>query len=513
MFPRYIAATLLFGVLVAATSALAQDQRQEFCDQYAALAAEQYNAAAGQGCNVPASSSLWSGERNEHFTYCTHTDELDVMAAMRERHDHMQANCPDLAANYRCAVYSLETMAYVLANRDLACGYNESEPRWTPGFRPHFDWCDGFRPAQWDLDARTQTRQELIDQCVAGQGSVPPESADDQDQWPGADEQAAVPEDDPGDTDFPTPSSGGGQGGGSAAEICDAYANQSVRDGELNEQMMCGHTEGRWNTDYHYHYEYCMALTPDELAEIPAEIIADRHNILNVCRHSWVEPVTNTEFVWVPGDCFAMGCGFWSGECDQDETPQHSVCVDGFWMGQTEVTQRHWQLVMGEAPSHGPNYPMTSVSWDDIQVFIQTLRRMSGDQYEFRLPTEAEWEFACRQGGKALTFSGNSDLPDRVAWHEGNTDRLNPVRTRLSNYLELNDMSGGVWEFVNDQYLQYPSGQSTNPHNPISSSSNDLIVIRGGSWGDPVAEARCSNREYAAEEESEYIGFRLVRED
>ena len=135
------------------------------------------------------------------------------------------------------------------------------------------------------------------------------------------------------------------------------------------------------------------------------------------------------EFVWVPGGCYRMGSN--SGE--DDEQPVHEVCVDGFWLGKYEVTQAEWQRVMGNNPSHfkGDRNPVEIVSWDDAQEFIKRLNAKGNGT--FRLPTEAEWEYAARSGGKDEKYAGGNDV-DRVAWYKSNSGgKTHPVGTKAPN--------------------------------------------------------------------------------
>ncbi len=125
----------------------------------------------------------------------------------------------------------------------------------------------------------------------------------------------------------------------------------------------------------------------------------------------WKEPVTGMEFVWVPGGCYEMGCGNWTSDCFRDEKPVHEVCVDGFWMGKTEVTQGQWKQIMGENPAwfkKGDNYPVEKVRWPEVEKFAKKLSSLSTDAYKFRFPTEAEWEYAARSGGKPEKYAGGS---------------------------------------------------------------------------------------------------------
>ena len=167
----------------------------------------------------------------------------------------------------------------------------------------------------------------------------------------------------------------------------------------------------------------------------------------------WKDPVTSIEFVWIPKGCYQMGCGSCVGDCESDEKPVHEVCLEGFWLDKTEVTQGQWQQIMGSNPSNfknGNTYPVETVSWNDTQAFIQKLSSRSGKR--FVLPTEAQWEYAARSGGKTERYSGSSNI-DRVAWHDGNSGyKIHPVATKSANDLGLYDMSGNVCEWCQDVY-------------------------------------------------------------
>jgi hypothetical protein len=151
------------------------------------------------------------------------------------------------------------------------------------------------------------------------------------------------------------------------------------------------------------------------------------------------DATTGIEFVWVPGGCFQMGCGNWARECRPDEDPAHEVCVDDYWMGRYEVTQGQWNKVMSKNPSHfknGDNYPVEQVSWNEAAKFIDRLNSLSSKGFRYRLPSEAEWEYAARSGGKAENSAGGGGVelgrPNRVLsgtrflartceWHKGQT--------------------------------------------------------------------------------------------
>ncbi len=222
---------------------------------------------------------------------------------------------------------------------------------------------------------------------------------------------------------------------------------------------------------------------------------------------TWREPVTGMEFVYVKGSCFQMG----SNDGDDDEKPVHRVCIDGFWIGKYEVTQGQWQKIMGSNPSRfkkGSNYPVEQVSWNDCQDFIKKLNRKSGKT--FRLPTEAEWEYACRSGGREDKYSGGSDV-DRVAWYSGNSGGFtHAVGGKAGNGLGIYDMSGNVWEWCSDWYDENYYGNSPT-QNPQGPGSGSLRVYRGGSWHIRPARVRAAFRDgLGAAFRYDYLGFRLA---
>ena len=200
------------------------------------------------------------------------------------------------------------------------------------------------------------------------------------------------------------------------------------------------------------------------------------------------------EMVRVEGGTFRMGAtSEQEDEADGDETPVHSVTLSNYYIGKTEVTQALWQAVMGSNPSYfkGSALPVESVSWNDCQEFIQKLNSLTGRN--FRFPTEAEWEFACRGGNnsRGYKYSGSNNLAN-VAWYVDNSDgQTHPVATKAPNELGIYDMSGNVWEWCSDWYGDYSSDAQTNPKGPESGSGR---VGRGGSWSDGVGGCRSSFR-------------------
>ncbi|MCI5135132.1 MAG: formylglycine-generating enzyme family protein [Candidatus Electrothrix sp. AW2] len=188
--------------------------------------------------------------------------------------------------------------------------------------------------------------------------------------------------------------------------------------------------------------------------------------------------IAGIEFVYVPKGCFLMG-----SDNEEDEKPPHDVCLDAFWMGKYEVTQGQWKAVMGDNPAwfkKGDHYPVESVSWDMVQNFIRMLNRQSGKQ--FRLPTEAEWEYACR-GNDGGEYCGGDDL-DALAWYAGNSkDSTQPVGLKRPNGFGLHDMSGNVWEWCADWYKNdYYEDRPIPDNNPQGPSEGPHHVVRGGSW-------------------------------
>lgn len=209
------------------------------------------------------------------------------------------------------------------------------------------------------------------------------------------------------------------------------------------------------------------------------------------------DSATNMEFVFVKGGCFQMGDTF--GDGGSDEKPVHEVCVDDFYMGKYEVTQGQWKAVMKKNPSHfkdcGDNCPVEQVSWSDAQDFINKLNQKTVKKY--RLPTEAEWEYAARSGGKNEKWAGTrneSKLGD-YAWYESNSgSETHAVGQKKPNGLGIYDMCGNVWEWVQDWYDKdyYKNSPKNNPMGP---SSGKEKVLRGSSWGGgPQIDVRASYR-------------------
>ena len=200
--------------------------------------------------------------------------------------------------------------------------------------------------------------------------------------------------------------------------------------------------------------------------------------------------------VYVSGGTFTMGATSEQGsDAWYYEKPAHSVTLSGYYIGKYEVTQELWKAVMGSNPSKfkGDNLPVECVSWDDVQEFLRKLNAMTGKRY--RLPTEAEWEFAARGGNssRGYKYSGSNSLGS-VAWYGDNSgDRTHSVGTKSPNELGIYDMSGNVWEWCHDWYGSYSSSPQRNPKGPNSGSKR---VYRGGDWLNSARNCRVSERSY-----------------
>ena len=200
------------------------------------------------------------------------------------------------------------------------------------------------------------------------------------------------------------------------------------------------------------------------------------------------------KMIAVKGGTFQMGNDYYYAE-----KPVHQVTLSDYYIGETEVTQELWTAVMGSNPSNftgNMQRPVEQVSWDDCQTFISKLNQLTGKT--FRLPTEAQWEYAARGGNKSkgYTYSGSNEI-DEVAWYyDNNSDRTtHPVKTKAPNELGIYDMSGNVDEWCSDWYGSYSSTTQTDPTGP---ATGFLRVTRGGCWNYPAANCRVAVRNYSA---------------
>ncbi|MDD6784008.1 MAG: formylglycine-generating enzyme family protein [Prevotellaceae bacterium] len=234
--------------------------------------------------------------------------------------------------------------------------------------------------------------------------------------------------------------------------------------------------------------------------------------------------VGGVEFVMKPveGGTFTMGATAEQQDPRDDEKPAHQVTLSSYYIGETEVTQALWTAVMGNTVrdqrdkeyarlsiyGEGNDYPMYYISWTDCQEFISKLNRLT--EQKFRLPTEAEWEYAARGGKKSrgYQYSGSNNLDD-VAWYDDNSgSKTHIVKTKQPNELGIYDMSGNVFEWCQDWKGSYSTGSQTNPKGPSSGSNR---VNRGGCWGSYARNCRSALRNGRAPGERDFIlGLRLV---
>ena len=228
-------------------------------------------------------------------------------------------------------------------------------------------------------------------------------------------------------------------------------------------------------------------------------------------------------FVYVTSGTFMMGSPTDELGHESNER-QHQVAITkGYFMQTTEVTQGQWKAVTGKNPSSfkncGENCPVECVTWNDVQKFIELLNQKESTN-KYRLPTEAEWEYAARAGSSTAFANGNiserfceyDPKLDAMGWYCGNSESTtNPVAQKLSNAWGLYDMHGNVWEWCQDFYDAYPTNSVTDPVGP---SSGLTRVIRSGSWGLSALFSRSASRyQWLPDAPYDNLGFRLIRRE
>ncbi|MFN7831031.1 MAG: formylglycine-generating enzyme family protein, partial [Bacteroidota bacterium] len=225
----------------------------------------------------------------------------------------------------------------------------------------------------------------------------------------------------------------------------------------------------------------------------------------------FTDPLTG-KFILVKGGTFNMGCTSEQQDCGDREKPVHSVTLSDYYIAETEVTQAQWREVTGSSPSAHrfcADCPVQRVNWNDVQKFIARLNARAGSP-RYRLPTEAEWEYAARGGAnsRGYQYAGSNDI-NEVAWYSANSGgRTHPVKGKKPNELGVYDMSGNVWEWCSDRYGDYSAGSQTNPQGPSEGVNR---VNRGGSWNARARFCRASFRVVSEPDDRlNYLGFRLA---
>lgn len=246
------------------------------------------------------------------------------------------------------------------------------------------------------------------------------------------------------------------------------------------------------------------------------------------------DPVTGMQLIYLPGGCFQMGSPPDEPDRAENEGPVHEVCLTGFWIGKYEVTQGEWRTVMDSNPAKfqkSERHPVEQVSWDDTQQFIARLNEKAGSG-GFRLPTEAEWEYAARAGTSEARYWGRDIDCSRAVYENDPVTGQNscvahlldrgldsgstaPVGSCPANAFGLHDMLGNVWEWCADYYASdyYSRSPRDNPQGPASGATR---VFRGGSWYWQPSSLRAAHRGVVGGLPQDYkgngLGFRVVRE-
>ena len=290
---------------------------------------------------------------------------------------------------------------------------------------------------------------------------------------------------------------------------------------ELNGEILPVHNGSATKMMPFGSYDY-RVQAPDYMPQVGKVVVDDPqqpHVVSALLRREGEDrlvTVGSVTFTMIPvkGGTFQMGATKeQTGEARKDEKPVHTVTLDNFQIGETEVSQALWREVMGSNPStyKGNDLPVTNITWEDCQEFIKKLNERTGKQ--FRLPTEAEWEFAARGGtaSKGYMFSGSDEVRS-VAWHnrDSNRDRHNgpyAIKSKDPNELGIYDMSGNVNEWCQDWFGDYTADPQTNPQGPATGKEH---VYRGGSWWYYGMSCRVSRRNSGVKDVRGVIGLRLA---
>jgi len=216
------------------------------------------------------------------------------------------------------------------------------------------------------------------------------------------------------------------------------------------------------------------------------------------------------EMVLIPAGKFKMGSHGLEKNRIDDEMQHEVTITNPYYLGKSEVTQEQWEAVMGNNPSkkmNGAKFPVTDVSWEDCKAFIEKMN--ANKKGDYRLPTESEWEYACRAGAKTAFSVGDKITPKDANYADSNTNRSVAVESYKPNAFGLYDMHGNVWEWCSDWYGSFPNGESIDPNGP---AEGKFRVLRGGSFLHFESNARSSFRNYNSPNYSFVnVGFRLAK--
>jgi hypothetical protein len=245
-------------------------------------------------------------------------------------------------------------------------------------------------------------------------------------------------------------------------------------------------------------------VTGITIGKVIIKVITEDGGRTATCLVFVVQPIEPEEMIWVEGGTYMMGCN--DDECFDNELPRHEVSISGFYISKYAVTQKEWIAALGEILSehNGDNIPVHFLSWDDTQSYINKLNAYTGKNY--RLPTEAEWEYAARGGNKSQGFKySGSDSIGEVAVYS--TTRPRPVGQKKPNELGIYDMSGNMFEWCSDYFGYYSDVSQTNPTGPATGSER---IVRGGAYYLSARYARVSCRLSVSPDQIYSVGFRLV---